>query len=199
MLSDLHALSHAETRLIITYYSSLWRPFITLASWLGLREKTPETNWLAHEDIGNLLTLESFELVRWDSKILLPFYIPLLSNLVNRYLAPLPFFRMFSLVNIVVARPLFPNGERPSVSVVVPARNEAGNIQGDRRPHAGDGTGTTRSSSSRAIPATAPSRTCERVRDAYKGSWDIKVLQAGRQGQGRRGAQGLRRGDAATC
>ena len=129
MLSDLHALSHAETRLIITYFSSLWRPFTTLASWLGLREKTPETNWLAHEDIGNLLTLSSFELVRWDSKILLPIYIPLLSNFVNRYIAPLPFFRIFSLVNIAVARPLLPNGERPSVSIVVPARNEAGNIQ----------------------------------------------------------------------
>jgi hypothetical protein len=129
MLSDLHALSHAETRLIITYFSSLWRPFTTLASWLGLREKTPETNWLAHEDIGNLLTLSSFELVRWDSKILLPIYIPLLSNFVNRYIAPLPFFRIFSLVNIAVARPLLPNGERPSVSIVVPARNEAGNIK----------------------------------------------------------------------
>ena len=139
MLADLHALSSTDTRLIITYYSSLWRPFITLASWLGWREKTPETNWLAHEDIGNLLSLEGFELVRWDSKILLPLYVPLLSNFVNRYLAPLPFFRLFSIVNIVVARPLFPDGDRPSVSIVVPARNEAGNIQGivDRIPSMG--------------------------------------------------------------
>jgi len=129
MLSDLHALSHAETRLIITYFSSLWRPFTTLAAWLRLRKKAPETNWLSHEDISNFLTLSSFERVRWDSKILLPIYIPLLSNFVNRYVAPLPFFRMFSLVNIVVARPLLPTGERPSVSIVVPARNEAGNIQ----------------------------------------------------------------------
>ena len=77
--------------------------------------------------------------MRWDSKILLPIYIPLLSNFVNRYVAPLPFFRMFSLVNIVVARPLLPNGERPSVSIVVPARNEAGNIQAivDRVPSMG--------------------------------------------------------------
>jgi hypothetical protein len=140
LLSDLHGLSHPDTRLIMTYYSSLWRPLVTLASWLGLREKTPETNWLAYEDISNLLTLEGFELVRWDSKILLPLYIPVLSNLVNRYLAPLPFFRIFSLVNIVVARPLRPtDGDRPSVSVVVPARNEAGNIQGivDRIPAMG--------------------------------------------------------------
>ena len=130
LLSDMHGLSHPGTRLIMTYYSSVWRPITTLAFWLGLRKKTPETNWLAHEDISNLLALEGFELVRWDSKVLLPLYIPVLSDLVNRYLAPLPFFRMFSLVNIVVVRPLFPvDTDRPSVSVVVPARNEAGNIR----------------------------------------------------------------------
>lgn len=128
LLSELHRRCHAGTRLIITYYSSLWRPFIRLTSALGLRDKTSELNWLAPEDIGNLLTLENFELVRQDSKILLPVYIPVLSAFVNRYLAPLPFFRLFTLVNIVVARPLLLSKSRPSVSIVVPARDEAGNI-----------------------------------------------------------------------
>lgn len=129
LLSDLHRRCDAGTRLILTYYSSLWRPIIRLASTLGLREKTPELNWLAPEDINNLLALEDFELVRQDCKVLLPVYIPVISNLVNRYLASLPFFRLFSLVNIVVARPLVSGGGRLSVSIVVPARNEAGHIE----------------------------------------------------------------------
>jgi glycosyltransferase involved in cell wall biosynthesis len=97
---------------------------------LGWREKEPEMNWLAHEDIINLLKLESFELVWQDSKILIPIYIPIVSDLVNRYLAPLPVFRNFCMMNIAVARPLKPlvNPVVPSVSIVVPARNEAGNI-----------------------------------------------------------------------
>jgi hypothetical protein len=132
MLSEVRAVCAPETRLLITYYSSLWRPFIAIASKLDLRTKTPELNWLAHQDVVNLLTLEDFELVLLDQKILLPFYIPLVSNLVNRYLAPLPLLRNLCLVNLAVARPVATEKAEnaPSVSIVVPARNEAGNIDG---------------------------------------------------------------------
>jgi hypothetical protein len=132
LLANLYKMCHRETRLVLTYYSSLWRPFSMLASKLGLRRKLPESNWLAHEDIKNLLELENFELVRLDHKILIPFYLPIISNFFNRYLAPLPLFKNFCLLNIVVARPLIPLSQKtaviPSVSIVVPARNESGNI-----------------------------------------------------------------------
>ena len=131
LLASVHGASRPDTRIIITYYSSLWRPLMRLASWLGLRQRTPEPNWLAHQDIDNLLTLENFELIRREHKVICPVWIPLLSDLANRYLAPLPFFRLFCLVNIVVARPLQAEAaaQPPSVSIVVPARNEAGNIE----------------------------------------------------------------------
>lgn len=131
LLASLHEMCHRNTRLIITYYSSLWRPLASFASRVGLRSKTPESNWLAHEDVLNLLGLESFELIRLDSKVLLPIYIPFVSHFLNRYLAPLPLFRNLCLLNIAVARPLALNAEEeiPSVSIVVPARNEAGNIE----------------------------------------------------------------------
>lgn len=92
-----------------------------------------ESNWIAHEDIENFLTLSDFELIKRDSKILMPFYVPLLSNFINRYLAPFPVFRNLCLVNIVVARPINMVSSLaesvPSVSIIVPARNEAGNIE----------------------------------------------------------------------
>lgn len=132
LMADLHKMCHGQTRLVLTYYSSLWRPVGWISSVLGLRLKLPESNWLAHEDIKNLLELENFELVRLDQKILLPFYIPIVSNLFNRYLTPLPLFRNFCLLNIAIARPLIAlkneTPTAPSVSIVVPARNEAGNI-----------------------------------------------------------------------
>lgn len=132
LMASLHKMCHMDTRLVLTYYSSLWRPFANLASKLGLRRKVPESNWLAHEDIKNLLELESYELIRLDQKILLPFYIPIVSVFFNRCLAPLPLFRNLCLLNIAVARPLAKTADKnvatPSVSIVVPARNEAGNI-----------------------------------------------------------------------
>lgn len=131
LFSKLHRVSTPATRVIIIYYSSLWQPLMQLATWFGWRMKTIPINWLAHTDIENLLTLEKFELLHRDSKVLLPVPIPIVSQFVNRYLAPLPFLRIFTLVNIIVARPLFANqaAEKLSVSVIVPARNEAGNIE----------------------------------------------------------------------
>ncbi|MGO8186380.1 glycosyltransferase family 2 protein [Rhizobium leguminosarum] len=131
MFAQARALCSPETRLVLTYYSSMWRPLATLASKFGLRRRVPESNWLAHEDVQNLLTLEDFELIRLDQKILIPFYIPLISGFVNRCLAPLPLLRTLCLLNIAIARPIgyaAPKTE-PSVSIVVPARNEAGNIE----------------------------------------------------------------------
>ncbi len=131
LMHELYRLCDSRTRIIIVYYSSLWKPLMNLASRFGWRRKMPEQNWLMHQDIDNLLTLENFEIIRRDNKFLLPIHIPLISRVVNRYLAPLPFFRLFSLANIVVARPLIKiqKERRPSVSIVVPVRNEAGNIE----------------------------------------------------------------------
>jgi GT2 family glycosyltransferase len=132
-LKEIHNSCSEETRLVITYYSSLWRPLIILATYLGLREKLPETNWVAHEDMDNFLRLSSFETVRRASKILLPVNIPILSDLINRYLAPLPVLNFFNLINILIAKPIFENKDKKetgtNVSIVVPARNEAGHIE----------------------------------------------------------------------
>jgi len=126
----LHSSSNRKTRVIVLYYSSLWKPFVRFATLLGIRNKTDEQNWIDHKDIENILLLADFEEVLSDRKILLPFYFPVLSNLINRYLAPLPLFSSFCLVNILVARPLIKDIKRDlSVSIVVPARNEAGNIE----------------------------------------------------------------------
>jgi GT2 family glycosyltransferase len=130
-LQDLRAELSDRTRLIVVTYSSLWRPFIKLAVSLGWRRKTLESNWLDDKDIENFFRLADFELVRKDERVLLPFQVPLLSWLLNRYVAPLPIFRALAMVNLFVARPQPRQLRvgRPSVSVVVPARNEAGNIE----------------------------------------------------------------------
>lgn len=119
-----------QCRLIVIYYSSLWRPLIRVATALRLRTKTAEDNWLSHSDVENLFYLADFEVLKIEQKILIPVRIPLFSDFVNRYLAPLPGLRMFCVANVLVARPIpMPRMGHPSVSVVIPSRNEAGNIE----------------------------------------------------------------------
>ncbi len=129
MLDQLRESLGGSERVLFVYYSMLWKPLARFASSVGLRSRTPEQNWIAHEDLGNFCYLAGLEIIRRDLKLLCPLPIPLLANFLNRYLAPLPFFRLFTMLNIVVARPLKASLEaRPSVSVIVPARNESGNI-----------------------------------------------------------------------
>jgi GT2 family glycosyltransferase len=129
MLDQLRESLGGPERVLFVYYSMLWKPLARFASRIGIRGRTPEQNWIAHEDLGNFCYLAGLEIIRRDLKLLCPVPIPFLANFLNRYLAPLPFFRLFTMLNIVVARPLKSRLEaRPSVSVIVPARNESGNI-----------------------------------------------------------------------
>jgi hypothetical protein len=140
LLEHLRGACSTDTRLIVAYYSSLWRPALTLGWRFGLTTKGPDQNWVTPSDVANLLRLTGFELITETQHILFPVRIPLLSDLVNRWLAPLPVLRWFALLNLALVR-MTPSPLRPppSVSVVVPARNERGNIANivDRIPQMG--------------------------------------------------------------
>lgn len=140
----LRSACHAQTRIVIHWYSLLWQSVLTLAEKTGQKYPLPLLNWTTSEDMANLLRLADFEVVRNRAHILLPKHVPLLTPFVNRFLAQLPLFRQFALTNWVVARPLGVGGERrsPSVSVICPCRNEAGNIQqiANRLPTMGSST-----------------------------------------------------------
>jgi hypothetical protein len=131
LLEDVHRLCSPATRVLIVYYSSLWKPLFRAARALGLQTTGPEDNWIAPSDVANLLALTHFEIVTSQPRVLLPVWIPLVSAFVNRWLAPLPVLNWFALLNVVVAKTREPQWASvpPSVSVVVPARNEAGNIE----------------------------------------------------------------------
>ncbi len=133
VFQQLRNVSHPRTRLIITYYNQLWEPLLNLGETLGFKKRTPEQSWLSTKDIKNLLYLAGFESFRETRRLLFPFYIPLFSRLMNKYVAHLPFFNAFSINSFINARPM-PDpaadvSQAYSTTVVIPARNEAGNIE----------------------------------------------------------------------
>ncbi|MEY3050274.1 MAG: hypothetical protein RLY31_59 [Bacteroidota bacterium] len=127
------AAEHAgkDTRLLIIYYSQLWRPLVRLVTWLGLRAVRREMNWVAPEDLDSFSRISGWELLTDEQKVLIPIALPFLSTWVNRFIAPLPVIRAACLLRIAVLRRKMDRweGRQPSVSVLIPARNEAGNIR----------------------------------------------------------------------
>jgi SAM-dependent methyltransferase len=121
----------AETRLVVINYNQLWQPILEVGSKIGLRSVFVEPNWVTEHDVDGFLKLAGFRPVRMHRLMLFPKWIPLLSSLLNDLFARLPGLRRLCLMQIIVARPLpLPVSERDvSISVVVPCRNEVGNIQ----------------------------------------------------------------------
>ncbi len=128
-----------HTRVIINFYSHVWQAPLTLAQSLNLASPMLPQNWLTRDDIDNMLHLAGFEGIRFSQEILWP--LPL-GGFANRYLARLWPFYGFTLSNFMVARPAPQASNEPSVSVVIAARNEAGNIKSifERVPKMGSRT-----------------------------------------------------------
>jgi SAM-dependent methyltransferase len=120
-----------STRLILNAYSRLWEMPRRLAEILGLVPPQLSQNWLTREDLGNLLYLAGFDAVRGFSEIMWPVRTPGLDTLCNRYLVKLGLFSWTGIANFLIARPRPKRwrGPEPTVSVIVPARNEAGNVR----------------------------------------------------------------------
>ena len=183
-IKEMHKVCKPETRLIIVYYNYLWEPVLKLAEAVGLRMKHLLQHWLPLEDISNLLYLNDFEVVKKGYRCLMPVYVPLISAFFNKILANLPFFWKLSLCEVIIARPTGwrKPPEEVTCSVIIPCRNERGNIEqavirtpemGARTElifvegHSGDGTLDE----------------CERVKATYPEK-DITVLVQDGKGKG---------------
>lgn len=146
VLQQVQAFCTPQTRLILTFHNFLWQPLLDLAERVGQRRPQPPQSWLSMDDVQNLLTITGFQTVKSGRRFLCPKAVPLLSSVMNRVLVQLPGLNHLGLTNTVVARSQVARSPIPNspskgltCSVVIPARNEAGNIQNaiDRLPRLG--------------------------------------------------------------
>ena len=131
VLSAIRQVCHDRTRIIFCTCSRLWTPMLRAAEILGRKFATPDENWLPRDELENLLVQGEMQVVRQTPAIIAPLGIPVFSDAVNRWVAPLPVIRHLGLSLLTIARPMnvVPPRSRPaSVSVIVPVRNESGNI-----------------------------------------------------------------------
>jgi len=125
----LHPFCRPDTCIIVSYYNFLWEPALRLAERFGRKMPQQHQNWLSSNDIGNLLTLAHFQVVKTECRFLMPIRIPGISNFINRYLAALPIIRQLCISRYIVARRQEAPQERAlSTSIVIPCRNERENI-----------------------------------------------------------------------
>ncbi len=183
---ELQKVVRPESKIIITYHSYLWEPILKIGEKIGLRSPQPALNWLAYHDLVNLLSLANFEIIKKGKRLLLPKYIPLLSSFLNRFLDKLPLLNRLCLTEYLVAKPKTQENnwqEKYSVSVVIPARNEKGNIEEavKRLPKLGKHTEII------FVEGHSTDGTWQEIRrvaEKYSNIHDIKIMQQDGCGKG---------------
>jgi SAM-dependent methyltransferase len=130
-LRNLKPLCQRHTRVLVITYNRLWEPLVAFAEWIGMKVPRTEQNWLSTLDIANLLQLAGFEALETHRVVILPKYVPLVSAFLNRFCARLPLLKRLCMTQVVVGRlvpPPVPK-EELSVSVIVPCKDEMGNVE----------------------------------------------------------------------
>ncbi len=190
LLENVKKLLNPNGRLLINVHSRLWELPLTLAVKLGLSKPGLGDNWLTVSDIDNLLNLSGFDSIKASHEILFPFGIPLLAPFFNKFLVRFWPFNHLGLTNFMVARPqqiAHSQNNKPRVSVIVPARNEAGNIENilARVPEMGGGTeivfveGNSTDNTWETILQKIeqhPEKTCQSLQQTGKGKGDADRL-----------------------
>jgi hypothetical protein len=117
------------SRVVVVTYNPYLALLYRLTTSLGLRAPEANTTFVTLTDLRNLARLAGLEIVRVRPCVAFPWRMLGIGSAVNAVLAALPLFRLRALVHVITLRPVMTESARPSLSIVIPARNERGNIE----------------------------------------------------------------------
>ncbi|MGE3261133.1 MAG: glycosyltransferase family 2 protein [Bacteriovoracia bacterium] len=129
LLGELKRVMHRGDRVTAVVYNSYLRALYHLANLFGWRKGDLPTTYFTQASLENIAKLAGFEITRSRPVGFVPFRLLGLGKALNILLQGLPGIRWFGLAQVVVLRPLLPSTNKLSVSILIPARNERGNIE----------------------------------------------------------------------
>lgn len=118
------------SRLAVVGYNPYFSWLYKLANFLGLRKGEVPCTFLTGADVNTLARLSGFEVVRSRPAAYCPLHLFGLGDVINQVLPSVPLLKWFSLAEVITLRPVIRSQTKPSLTVVIPARNERGNIEG---------------------------------------------------------------------
>ena len=128
---SLHRYCKPETRLVVSYYTRLWDPLMLLYAKFASSRRFVRRNWLSSQDIANLLQLADFDVVTArmaDAVAVRPVRSRTADQPLRRDAAAGPQAVPAQLRCRAAACPSPPTVPL-SATVVIPCRNERGNIE----------------------------------------------------------------------
>lgn len=129
ILSDIRPALSRTSRVIAVIYNPYLRFLYSVSTALGIRKGPLPTTFVTIADVQGLARLSGYEVVSYSLCGYSPWKLGGLGSLVNAVFQVIPLVRWLALGCVVVLRPVIRSEQRPGLSVVIPARNEFGNIE----------------------------------------------------------------------
>jgi hypothetical protein len=130
LLSALRSKLSRSSRVVVVVYNSYFAWIYWLANALGIRNSDMPCTFLTESNVRNLSKLAGYEVVKSRPAAYFPFRLFGFGDLLNKVLPCIPILKWLSLTGIITLRPVIATGHNPSLTIVIPARNERGNIEG---------------------------------------------------------------------
>ena len=127
-LEELHKKCSRNTRVVLVLYNYYLSFLFSLATSVGLRKGPLPATFITQVDLENICRLSGYEICYEKNIVHIPFSLFGLGTLINKVLAIIPFVKYFTLLSVAVLRPI-KKAQKKSVSILIPARNEKGNIE----------------------------------------------------------------------
>ena len=128
-LAEIKTKLNRGSRVTLVAYNPYLRTIYSLANKLGIRKGELPTTFVTNTSLSNIAKLAGFEVVRIRPTAYCPFKLFGIGNIINQIFPIIPGIRWLSLTAIITLRPIIAEKKSPSLSIVIPARNERGNIE----------------------------------------------------------------------
>ena len=127
LLNSIKPQLNRSSRLTVVAYNPYLSFLFQIATKLNLRKGETPSTFLTRTDLKNLCFLSGFEIVKFTPAAFLP--LPFIGIYIDKIVRNIPGLNLFSIAAVITLRPIIAEKELPSLSIVIPARNEKGNIE----------------------------------------------------------------------
>jgi len=183
LLMQLRRSLSRTSRVVLIVYNPYFSWLYRLANWMNIRRGEVPTTFITRETLHELATLAGYSIVKTRLAVYFPWRLWGIGDIINNLMFIIPGLRWLCLTYIAVLRPIIAEPAKPSLSCIIPARNERGNIENaiKRIPDLGchleiifvEGNSTDDTWSE-----------INRVRERYGKNFDIKMYQQTGKGKG---------------
>ena len=137
LLSNLSKLLSTNGKIVISSTNMKWQWIFKIFEFLKLKDFSNRTSFFYDKKLNSIINGLGFETISYISRQFFPFKLFFVGSFINKFFESVFFFTNFGIKTYLVIRKITPSGIENLKTIIIPAKNEEGNINNliDRIPN----------------------------------------------------------------